>query len=124
MLLPPFTCRCTCLIAWCALRPGRKPKLDSEKVGVEYRREHLGYCLLDDPVLDRRYAQHAFAAAGFGYFYPAHGLRLVSPVLDLLPISSTRGGQLATTLGLGILVEPIRVMSSSICTARGADLPR
>ena len=51
---------------------------------VEYRREHLGYCLLDDPVHDRRYPQHAFAATVLGYFYPAHGLRLVSPFSDLL----------------------------------------
>lgn len=33
MLLPSFTIACTCLIAWCALRPGRKPKLEFENVG-------------------------------------------------------------------------------------------
>ncbi|MDP1931007.1 MAG: hypothetical protein Q8L60_06100, partial [Gammaproteobacteria bacterium] len=44
--------------------------------------------------------------------------------MTLLPLSSTRSGQLATALGLGIPVEPIRVMSSFTCTARGADLPR
>jgi len=44
--------------------------------------------------------------------------------MTLLPVSSTRSGQLATALGLGIPVEPIRVSSSSTCTACGADLPR
>lgn len=33
MRLPSFTLACTCLIAWCALRPGLKPKLESENVG-------------------------------------------------------------------------------------------
>ena len=45
--------------------------------------------------------------------------------ITLLPVSSIRSGQLATALEvLGVPVEPIRVMSSSSCTARGADLPR
>ena len=36
---------------------------------VEYRREHLGYGLLDHPVHDRGDSQHPFAAIGLGDFH-------------------------------------------------------
>ncbi len=72
------------LVPQSGMRTAHKAETRIRERRIEYRREHLGNGLLDHPVHDRGYTQHAFAAAGLGYFYPAHGLRLVLPFLDLL----------------------------------------
>jgi hypothetical protein len=65
---------------------------------LEDRREHLGDGLLDNSIVKARNPQQALAATGFGYFYPTHRLRLISPVLELFfdgwPVRPSIGGEL------------------------------
>ena len=61
---------------------GSKAKTRYREGRIEDWREHLSNSLLNDSVHHGRNSQHSFAAIGFGYFYPSHGLRLVSPIVD------------------------------------------
>lgn len=83
-------------MAWCALRPGRKPARFRES-GIEDRHEHLGDGLLDDPVHDGRDAQQPLAAVVLGDFNPADGLWAVAPGFELaadgLPVRAQVGGK-------------------------------
>ena len=45
--LPSFTVACTCLIAWCALRPGRKPKRTTVSLSATQQGDHVSISVAD-----------------------------------------------------------------------------
>ena len=59
----------------------------------------LGYNALIARLAVRSQRQQALAAAGLGYLYPAHGLRLVLPFSNLLsnrcPVRARMGGEVS-----------------------------
>ena len=79
------------------MQPGRKPKLDAEKLGSNIGVSTWATSLLDDSVHHGRNPQHSFAAIGLGYLYPSHRLRLVPPIFDLRsqrwPVLAQVGGE-------------------------------
>ena len=96
MRQPSFTSACTCRIAWCASRPGRKPKLDSEKPGSKIGVSTWATSLLDHTICHRGDAQQPPATVGLGDFHPSHRLRPVAPCVELLsyagPVCACMGG--------------------------------
>lgn len=72
-------------IAWWAERPGRKPKLRSEKPGGEYGYQHLREGLLDHSIQGRRHPQIAFPARGLWDRDPPGGLRSVGARVECCP---------------------------------------
>src|SRR6056297_763459 len=82
---------------------------------LKYRLKHLMQGLLDNPVGQRRDAEHPFLAVGLGYFHAFDWAGLIAPIADML--YQGRAVRLQVGFQLGCF-HPIH----ATCSFIGADL--